>query len=104
MTTHLQDVLVVNVAVIAALGLSWSWGRAVRRGRPLTPVMRKMMTYGALFALGMGNIMMFGSWFAWPQQLWFVLIAAWGATLALVAWWRHEHEPPGPRGPSAPTH
>jgi len=101
--TRLQDFTVITVGALIFLALSWSWARMVRRGRSLTPRMRKMLTFGSLFVFGSAYIMMFGSWSAWPQKLWFVLIAAWGAALALVAWWRHGHKPPGPRGPSVPT-
>jgi hypothetical protein len=101
MTTHIQDLLVVNLAVAAAVALCWGWGRTVRGGRPLTPPLRGMLLFGFLFALGMGYIMMFGSWFAWPTRIWFVLIAAWGVLLALIVWWRHLRKSEEPHDPSA---
>lgn len=90
MTTKFQDLLVSTIGALVWLGLSWGWARSVRRGCAMTPPQRKMLWYSFGFILGMCYIMMFGSWFAWPHALWFVLIAAWGVMLALVAWWRHK--------------
>lgn len=101
MTTHLQDLLVVNLAIAAVVALSWGWARAVRGGRPLTPLMRGMLLYALLFALGMGYVMMFGSWFGWPQALWFALIGVWGVVLALISWWRHRRRTAGQQDPTA---
>lgn len=101
MTTHLQDLLVVNVAIAVAAGFGWGWARAVRGGRPLTPLLRGMLLFGLLFAAGMGYIMMFGSWFAWPTRVWFVLMAVWGVLLALIAWWRRHGKSEGAHDPSA---
>ena len=101
MTTHFQDLLVVNLAIAVAMALSWGWARAVRGGRPLTLLMRGMLLYALLFAFGMGYVMMFGSWFGWPYTFWLVLIALWGLVLALIAWWRHRRKSEESHEPSA---
>ena len=103
MTSKLQDLFFVVLVSLIWLGLSWSWARVVRRGRPMTPGQREMFWYAFGFIVGTCCIMMFGSWFAWPRPLWFVLSAAWGVTLTLVAWLRHRHRSARPQGRSIPS-
>ena len=69
----LQDILVVAIGSSLALLLSWLYMRAIRRGRPLTKVMKVMLAYGFLFALGVGYSMMAGAWFQWPSARWLSL-------------------------------
>ena len=85
-------VLDLSVPLGAALifgFLSWSWLRTVRRGRPLTPMMRGMLFYSFFGVLGAGYIFAFGAMLDWPQGSRYMLTFLWFASLGFIASWRH---------------
>jgi vacuolar-type H+-ATPase subunit I/STV1 len=86
------DFLVATGLALIFLALSWSFARAVSGGRRLNPFKRKVLLYSFVFVLGEAYIMVFASHMHWLKELLFPMIGAWGAMLALVAWWRCRRE------------
>lgn len=96
------DLLGPPVIALVFLLLSWSAGRSIRRGQPLTSGMRKVLFYGFLFVLGTLYSIAFDAMLGSKRPLWIALTAAWALLLAIVAWRRskkpdealkHPHEP-----------
>jgi hypothetical protein len=89
------DVLFPPAGTLAFLFLSWSTMRTINAGRPLDRVQRRLVAYGAFFALGMCYVMAVGSWFHWPTWIWFTLIAVWGVLILYIAWRRSQRKETG---------
>ena len=80
------------VLSLIVLALSYAWSRAVRRGKPLTPFMKKLLWYAPIFCLGMLYAM------AWHEELegifgsenaWITTTVVWGLLLVFIAWFQH---------------
>jgi hypothetical protein len=88
MRFDLLDILAPALGAVIWLLLSWLYARAVSLGRPLNAVQKGMITYGLLFVMGMGCLIVFGGGFEWSKTLMFSLVAAWAMLVAALAWWR----------------
>jgi len=81
------------VLALAYVFVSWSYMRGiVRRGRPLTPIMRGMLKYGFVCVLGIGYLLSIGNVTGLPEQTWVVFIVGWCAIVGVFAWWRHKRK------------
>jgi len=67
MSAQLSDLAVPPAGALLVAGMSWLWGRSIRRGQPLTRSMRLGILYVFLFCIGTGYFMMAGSWLGWPR-------------------------------------
>src|SRR5690349_14347818 len=71
----------------------WFYMRGiVRRGRRLTPIMRTMLKYGFLWALGVGCVLSIGKATGLPERGWVALIVGWSGMVGLFALWRHKRK------------
>jgi hypothetical protein len=78
------------LGLFVALG-GWCWGRMIKRGKPLTSVMKIIVVYFAIWATG---AVYFMAWddkirdvLSYPnEQIWIPLSVAWAALLAFMAW------------------
>jgi hypothetical protein len=95
MNRYLQDILGVSIALGCFILLSWSYTRAINRGRPFSPLQRKLFAYALTFVLADACTMMVGSWFHWPTWIWFTLIAVWGVLILYIAWRRSQRKQTG---------
>jgi hypothetical protein len=89
MNDMLTDIAVAFLLTGIFTLLAWSYARFLRRGEPLTPSMRRGISYSSLFALGMMFLMMFAGRFHWAKWLLFTLIGLWGVLVISIAWWRY---------------
>jgi len=73
--------------------ISWFYARMiVRRGRPLTPVMRGMLKYGSFIVLGALYLSSLGKVMRWPLNVWVALGVGWGVVVGVFAWWWHKRK------------
>ena len=91
----LWNLLGPPIMALVYFGLCLGWARSVRRGRPLTPFQRLMLTYSVLVMLGLGYAMAFGGPLGAvlhmsPKRAWIPVSIAWALALAGIAWWRHK--------------
>jgi len=91
----LLNLLGPPVITLIFFGLSWGWAKSIRRGRPLTPLMRLMLTYGSLVVLGTIYAMALGDplgpiFHVSPNRAWIPESITWAFALAGIAWWRHK--------------
>jgi hypothetical protein len=84
MNKHWLDILLPAIVALAFFFLSWSWGRSIRRGQPMTPSMRKGLAYAFFFVLGMGYSMAVVALLHWPRYLWIVLTVSWTFLLLMI--------------------
>jgi hypothetical protein len=71
-------------------GMIRLYALTIRQGRPLTGFMKGSLLYAPISVLGLGYLMLFAGNLHWSTRLLFSLIAAWGALVGLVAWWRRK--------------
>ena len=91
----LWNLLGPPIMTLVYFGLCLGWARSVRRGRPLTPFQRLMLTYSVLVMLGLGYSMAFGDPLGAvlhmsPKRAWIPVSIAWALALGAFAWWRHK--------------
>jgi hypothetical protein len=82
----------IPVLVLILFVVIYLWSRGIRRGKPLLPIQKSMITYACLFSLGMGYAIVFKSQlaalFGW-RNAWIAVIVLLAVILAAFAWWRH---------------
>jgi hypothetical protein len=80
------------ILTLIVVVLGYLWGRAVRRGKPLSSTQRAMLTYSAVLVLGLTYAEMLedelAAIFHW-KNAWIAVMVAWGALLAAIAWMRY---------------
>lgn len=80
------------ILTLIVIVLGYLQSRMIRRGRPLSPLQRKLMFYMPTFVLGMGYAIMLqdqlAALFHW-KNAWIAVMAAWGALLAAIAWTKY---------------
>src|SRR5665213_4101456 len=96
------DILAPPIIALVFLCLGLLYGRTIRQGQPLTPVMRMILGYGFLFVLGTLYSIAFVVMLGWPRPLWIVFTVAWALMLASIAWWRYRQRQSQSQGQSAP--
>src|SRR5438309_2453922 len=88
MRIDLVDIFGIPIIALVFLFLSWSAGRSIRRGQPLTPAMRKLLLYGFIFVLGAGYSVAIAEMMERERIPWWAYGIAWALLLSVVAWWR----------------
>jgi hypothetical protein len=90
--TDLVNIFAPPVLTLTFGGICYLWARAVRRGRPLTQLQRKMIFYATAFAIGMTYAILFqdtlGALVHW-KNAWIATLVLWFFLLAIVAWLRN---------------
>jgi hypothetical protein len=64
----------------------------VRRGRPLTPIMRRMLKYSSVWIFGAFVLLSICKTVRWLPDGWIMSIVAWGALVGAYALWRHKRK------------
>lgn len=85
------DLLVPPIIALIVLVLGYLQARIARRGKPLTPILRKVTFYAPILLLGVGYAMAFhdqlAAFFHWGNA-WIGAMIAWALVLAAIAWTR----------------
>lgn len=87
-----MDFLVITGPALLFLLITWLYGRVVSGGRPLNRFKRTVLSYGFVFVLGMGYLMVLVADLHWPKEWVFPLIGIWAVGVGFVAWWRYRRE------------
>ncbi len=101
MRVDLVDILGPPVLGVAFLFLSWSQMRMTRGRDGLTSYDKKLLTYGFLFVVGLGYLVLLARELHWPDSLMYVAIGAWGVLLAFIAWRRYQRERAASKAPQS---
>jgi uncharacterized membrane protein len=91
----LANLLGAPIIALIFLGLSWGWAKSIRRGRPLTPLMKLMLAYSSLVVLGTIYAMAYGDplgpiFHVSPNRAWIPESITWAFALGGIAWWHHK--------------
>jgi hypothetical protein len=87
MKIDLDGILAVPIIALVCLLLGWLYGRAMTRGQPLTPNIRKMLLYMFVFVLGTGYSALIDAMFG-SRTPWVVFPIVWVILLGGIAWVR----------------